>query len=179
MQLSTNCYDDRSNEDQKNDEPKTNCSEIKCNQCQGTLLQIKTAQCVQIKKGIKIHEYKGKNMEIVNEFWKVDKLTNFENVSVSRPVNFGNTEEINEIISLLLDNDIETRKEYQLRYLMCSGPPMDLSALFSKNATNVQKKNIQRLLSAPQICEKLIIGCAVFDGKDYKYGYLVKNRVIH
>lgn len=147
------------------------------------LLQTETAEFVKLRKGIKIHEYKGKNMEIVNEFWKVDKLTNFENVSVSRPVNFGSTQEIAEIISLLLGDDkytnAGTTKEYQLRYLMCSGPPFDLSALFNPTATIEQKKNAQKLLSAPQICEKLIMGCAVFDGRDYKQGYLVKNRVIH
>lgn len=120
-------------------------------------------------------------MEIVDKFWRVDKLTNFENVSVSRPINIGNKTEMKGIITTLLDEDDndnnDNDRNYDLRYLMCSGPPMDLSALFSGTATNEQKLNIQKLLSAPQICEKLIIGCAVFDGRDYKYGYLVKDRV--
>ena len=170
----------RLNDDVKNDaEPILNCNEIKCNQCKGTLLQTETATLILKTKPIKIHEYKGKNMENVNEFWKVDKLTNFENVSVSRPVDFGNNDEMKKIISILLEKqDIDLNK-YQLRYLMCSGPPMDLSALFSNSATSAQKQHLQQLLSAPQICEKLIIGCAVFEGRDYTSGYLVQDRVIH
>ncbi len=107
----------------------------------------------------------------------VDKLTNFENVSVSRAVNFGNDKEIKQIISILL-NENENLDNFDLRYLMCSGGPMDLSALFNGTANISQKQNIQKLLSAPQICEKLIIGCAIFDGKDYKSGYIVQNRVV-
>eukprot|EP00483_Globobulimina_turgida_P001060 UN01062 len=89
----------------------TNCKEIKCNQCGGTLLLCDTATSIIRNKSIKIHEYKGKNMENVNKFWMVDKLTNFENVSVSRPVNFGNDNEIQQIISTLL-NETENLENF-------------------------------------------------------------------
>merc|ERR1712154_261933 len=151
---------------QNGGDPVTNSNEIKCNQCKGTLLQIGTATSIKRNESVKIHEYHGKHMENANEFWVVDRLTDFENVSVSRPVSFGNDKEINHIISTLLNGEISNN--LQLRYLMCSGPPMDLSALFGGNANKAQKQNLQKLLTAPQICEKLIIGAAVFEGKDYK-----------
>merc|ERR1712087_84317 len=109
---------------------------------------------------------------------KVDKLTNFENISVSRAVQFASPKEIEAIIRKLMDADASTDMSgLQLRYLMCSGPPMDLSALFSGSASAEQKQRAQKLLSAPQICEKLVIGCAVFEVSDFRAGFVVKDRV--
>ena len=56
---------------------------------------------------------------------------------------------------------------------------MDLSVLFDPNADPKAKQRAQRLLNTPQLCERLIIGVAVFQGNDYKSGFVVKNRVIH
>lgn len=122
------------------------------------MLQIETANALNIDDGINIHEYRGKDKRVERAFWSVDKLTNFENVSVSRAVQLGNGSETNMVIERLRGAiDCGDAGDLQLRYLMCSGPPMDLSALFSPNASNEQKQNIQKMLNTPQICEKVCI----------------------
>merc|ERR1719237_891088 len=58
------------------------------------------ATSMELEDGIKMHEYKGKEKRIESAFWTVDKLTNFENVSVSHAVQFDDMERKQTIGSL-------------------------------------------------------------------------------
>ena len=149
-------------------------------------------------------------MEKVGNWWKVSKISTFENISVSKPVNFGSFTKNRNLIQLLLnpanmklnvelDNESESipneneRLPFDIRYLLCAGPPLDLSALMAAmsgkqmNTSNNNDSNENESKSEPQDmklakkahrCEKCIIGIAVFDGQDMIVGYLVNDRLI-
>lgn len=204
----------------------TNDVDLECKDCHSALLTCKKG--LECEWNLKIHSYSGQSMENVNQWWKVTKLSDFANISVTKPVNFGSFKKNRLMIQSLLnpasmklniedensnENSDESKKNqnqeqrlpFDIRYLLCAGPPLDLGSLLkalsqknkakdkSNDKSNDQsndktdeKTDEQQNTSVlkldkqkPSQCERAIIGIAVFDGQDMIVGYLVKQRVCY